>query len=118
MIQVTPQMRVRVAIEPADFRKGIDSLARLVRAELASDPFSGCVFVWRNRRATAVKILAYDGRGFWLCQRRLSQGRFRFWPEERDAERSCTLEAHELTVLLSGGDYAATNAAPVWRRVV
>ena len=79
VIAVTPQMRVLVAIEPTDFRRGIDGLARLVRAELGSDPFSGCVFVFRNRRASAVKILAYDGRGYWLCQKRLSRGRFHCW---------------------------------------
>ena len=60
MIQVAPQMRIRVAIEPADFRRGIDGLARLVREELRSDPFSGAIFVFRNRRATAIKILVYD----------------------------------------------------------
>lgn len=116
MIQVAPQMRILVAIEPADFRKGIDGLARLAREELASDPFSGAIFVFRNRKATAVKILVYDGQGFWLCYKRLSQGRFRFWPQ-RGSQPVRTLEAHELQVLLSGGDFAATRAAPAWRRV-
>ena len=64
MIQVAPQMRVLVAVQPADFRKGIDGLAKLARDELAQDPFSGCLFVFRNRKATAVKILVYDGQGF------------------------------------------------------
>jgi len=117
MIQVSPQMRVLVAIEPADFRCGIDGLARRVRAELSGDPFCGTVFVFRNRRATAVKLLAYDGRGFWLCQKRLSAGRFRFWPGQRGEAQSHALEAHELAVLLSGGDFAAAKASPAWRRV-
>lgn len=115
MIQVAPQMRILVAVEPADFRRGIDGLAKLAREELSSDPFSGCIFVFRNRRATAVKILVYDGQGFWLCQKRLSTGRFRFWPEAGQAAR--TLEAHELQVLLSAGNYEAAQAAPAWRRV-
>ena len=51
MIQITAQMRVLVAIEPVDGRKGIDSLARLCQEKLAEDPFSGCVFVFRSRRA-------------------------------------------------------------------
>lgn len=72
MIQITPQMRVLVAVEPADFRRGIDGLARECRAVLRSDPFSGTVFVFRNRRATAVKILVYDGQGFWLCYNQLA----------------------------------------------
>ena len=114
MIQVAPQMRVLVAVEPADFRKGIDGLARLAREELENDPFSGCLFVFRNRKATAVKILVYDGQGFWLCYKRLSTGRFRSWPS---GQKLRTLEAHELQVLLSAGDFEAAGAAPPWRRL-
>ena len=51
-----------------DFRNGIDGLARVYQEQLQADPFSGRLFVFRNRRRTALKILAYDGRGFWLCQ--------------------------------------------------
>ena len=80
MIQITPQMRIVVAVEAVDFRKGIDGLARLCRDGLAADPMSGWLFVFRNRRATALKVLVYDGQGFWLCQKRLSAGRFRWWP--------------------------------------
>lgn len=116
MIQVTAQMRILVAVEPADFRRGIDGLARAAREELASDPFSGCLFVFRNRRGTAVKILVYDGQGFWLCHKRLSSGRFRFWPSG-PGKRGRSLEAHELQVLLSAGDFEATQAATLWRRV-
>ena len=71
MIQITPQMRIMVAIEPADFRKGIDGLARVCKEVLKQDPFSGWVFVFRNRPATALKALVYDGQGFWLCHKRL-----------------------------------------------
>ena len=117
MIQLTPQTRILVAIEHADFRRGIDGLARQAKEELASDPFSGCVFVFRNRSSTAVKILAYDGRGFWLCHKRLSSGRFRHWPSCADAAMSA-LEAYDLTVLLCGGDPSAARAAPAWRPVV
>ncbi len=116
MIQITPQMRILVAVEPADFRKGIDGLARLCKEQLARDPFCGWVFVFRNRRATAVKVLVYDGQGFWLCHKRLSSGRFRWWPTCR-AGASKTLEAHELQVLLSAGNPERTQAAPAWRPV-
>ena len=68
MIQITPQMRILVAVEAVDFRKGIDSLARLCQEQLQADPFSGGVFVFRSRRATAIKVLVYDGQGFWLAQ--------------------------------------------------
>jgi transposase len=65
VIALTPQLRVLVAVTPADFRCGIDGLARRVRQALADDPFGGAVFVFRNRRGTAIKLLAYDGQGFW-----------------------------------------------------
>lgn len=118
MIQVTPQMRVKVAVEAVDFRKGIDGLARVAKDALASDPFSGCVFVFGNRRRTAVKVLVYDGQGFWLCHKRLSCGRYKHWPvQARGGGRTRSLEAHELQVLLSAGDWTAVRAAPAWRRV-
>ncbi|MHC4422681.1 MAG: IS66 family insertion sequence element accessory protein TnpB [Planctomycetota bacterium] len=116
MIAITPQMRVLVCIDPADFRKGIDGLARLCREALAQEPFSGTVYVFRNRRGTAIKLLAYDGQGFWLCHKRFSQGRFRCWPARGD-EGAVALEGHELQVLLFGGDPTAAQTAPFWRRV-
>ena len=116
MIQITPQMRVLVAVEPADFRKGIDGLARLCKETLGHDPFAGWVFVFRNRRATAVKVLVYDGQGFWLCHKRLSSGRFRWWPTSR-TKAATTLAAHQLQVLLSAGDPEAARAALPWRPV-
>jgi transposase len=116
MIQVTPHMRVLVSVAPVDFRKGIDGLARVCREVLRGDPFSGSVFVFRNRRATAVKLLIYDGQGFWLCQKRLSRGRFFWWPQS-GASLTRVLEAHQLSVLLSGGDPSAAEGAPLWRRV-
>jgi transposase len=60
LIQITPHLRILVAIEPVDGRKGIDSLAQLCREKLEADPFSGCVFIFRSRRGTAIKLLAYD----------------------------------------------------------
>lgn len=116
MIQITPQMRVLVAIEAADFRRGIDGLARLCREVLGSDPFSGTVFVFRNRRRTALKCLVYDGQGFWLAHKRLSTGHFRWWPSDREAVAR-SLRAHEVAVLLSGGDPSWSGAPEAWRRV-
>lgn len=115
MIQITPQMRVVVAIEPVDFRRGIDGLARLCKDVLKHDPFNGWVFVFRNRSAKALKILVFDGQGFWLCHKRLSSGKFGWWP--RGTATAKTLAAHQLQVLLSAGNPEATQAAPVWRSV-
>jgi transposase len=108
-------MRILVATEPADFRKGIDGLAAVCRRQLAQDPMSGCAFVFRNRRGTAIKILLYDGQGFWLCQKRLSQGHFTHWPSGDAPSRD--VESHQLQVLLAGGDADAASGAPIWRPV-
>jgi transposase len=115
MIQITAQMRVLVAIEPVDGRKGIDSLARLCREKLAEDPFSGCVFVFRSRGGTAIRLLSYDGQGYWLAQKRLSKGRFVWWPEASGTAKS--LEAYEAQLLMAAGDLSGVRAAPMWRRV-
>ncbi len=114
MLSITPQMRILVAVEPADFRKGIDGLAGLCRNILREDPFSGCVFVFRNRRATAIKVLVYDGQGFWLCQKRLSQGRFQWWPESA----ACVvreLAARDLQLVVWNGDPSRGAMKPLWR---
>lgn len=115
MIQITAQTRILVAVEPADFRKGIDGLARLCQQALHDDPFSGTLFVFRNRNGKSIKILGYDGQGFWLCQKRLSQGRFRFWPKAN--EPTTSLLAYELQVLLNAGDPQATQAPAPWRQI-
>jgi transposase len=115
MIQVTPQRRILVAVAPADFRKGIDGLACLCRVVLHRDPFRGYVFVFCNRRRQAIKILVYDGQGFWLCQKRLSMGRFPWWPQNASAATEALED--QLAVLLSGGDPGAAKGAPAWRRV-
>ena len=114
MIQITPQMRILVALEAVDGRKGIDSLAQLCREKLAADPFSGCLFVFRSRSATSLKILVYDGQGFWLAQKRLSKGRFAWWPTGTGATQK--LEAHQVQILLAAGN-PVVEAAPMWRRV-
>ena len=114
MIQITPQMRILAAADAVDGRKGIDSLAALCREKLQADPFSGCLFVFRTRSAATIKILVYDGQGFWLATKRLSQGRFRWWPQSETASRK--LAAHQAQLLLAAGD-PDTEAAPQWRPV-
>ncbi len=113
MIQITPHMRILVAIEPIDFRAGIDGLAAACRKRLEADPFSGALFVFRNRARTAIKILVYDGQGFWVCHKRLSSGKFSWWPKGGGPGHE--LQACELQVLLMAGDASSARAAPAWR---
>jgi len=116
MIQVTPQMEIWLAVESVDFRRGIDGLARLCREVLKADPFSGYLFVFRNKRGTAIKILTYDSQGFWLCQKRWSKGRFRWWPRDSD-KKIKTLMAHELQLLIWNGNPAGGQVGPLWKQL-
>ena len=115
MIQVAPQMRILVAIEAVDLRKGIDGLAQLCREKLGADPFSGCLFIFRSRRATAIKVLAFDGQGFWMAQKRLSKGRFVWWPTGKEAEPGCSRPIRRSYCLRRVT--RKPLSAPVWRKV-
>jgi transposase len=116
VIQITPQMRILVAVEPVDFRNGIDGLSGICRRVLEEEPFSGTLFVFCNRRRTALKILSYDGQGFWLCQKRLSEGHYGWWPRGSQTAVSA-LAVHELQLLLWNGDLRSVRTAPSWRRI-
>ena len=116
MIQITPQMRIWLAVEPVDFRKGIDGLAGLCRHALGSDPLEGALFVFRSRSRRALKLLMYDGQGFWLCQKRLSQGRFGWWPSGGQ-QPTLGLDVHQLQLLIWNGNPNHTQAAPMWRPI-
>jgi transposase len=116
MIQVVPQLRILVALDPLDFRKGIDSIAAVCRLKLQQDPFCGALFLFRNRRGTAIKLLCYDGSGYWLCHKRFSEGRLRWWPKQT-GEVLTTLAAKQLQVLLYNGDPDGARMAEDWRKL-
>ena len=112
MLQLTPQSRIFLAVQPVDFRKGIDGLAALCRQTLSENPLDGAVYVFRNRTGTTLKLLAYDGQGFWLCTKRLSHGRFHWWPTA--ASPRVTLLAQHLSILLWNGHPDRAQLAPDW----
>ena len=114
LIQITPQLRILVAIDAVDGRKGIDSLAQLCREKLDADPFSGCLFIFRSRSGRAIRILAYDGQGFWIATKRLSKGRFKWWPT--GSEPAKTLRAHQAQLLLAAGNPDDRSSARVAAR--
>jgi transposase len=115
MLQLAPQSRIFLAIQPVAFRKGIDSLAAVCRQLLHEHPLSGAVFVFRHRSATALKILCDDGQGFWLCMKRLSQGRFTWWPTSTDTP--LTWCARDLLILLWHGNPERAAMATDGRQV-
>ena len=111
MIQITPHMKILVAVEPVDFRRGIDGLAAVCRQVLDTDPMAGTLFIFISRRRHAIKCLVYDSQGFWLCQKRLSRGRFNGWPQgQGPALRWDPLQLHSL---LWNGEPAL--AVAVWK---
>jgi len=116
LIQIAPQFRILVAIEAIDGRKGIDAIAQLCQEKLNADPFSGYLFIFRTRRGTAIRLLQYDGQGFWLATKRLSKGRFQWWPKSTGTPPGAarTLRAHQAQLLLAAGNPDA-EAPPAWR---
>lgn len=115
MLQVTPQTRILLALQPVDFRKGIDGMAAVCRNHLSQDPMSGILFLFRNRSATALRVLAYDGQGFWLCSKRLSKGQFDWWP----VSTSCVtkIDCRELQTLLWNGNPVSAGFSADWKKI-
>ena len=109
-------MRIMLAVEPVDFRKGIDGLAGVCKKSLQTDPFCGTLFIFRNRKGTSIKILLYDGQGFWICQKRLSSGRFTWWPAIGE-QKIALLAVHELQLLLWNGNPASSIAGQMWKKI-
>jgi transposase len=113
MLQVTPQHRLLLAVEPIDFRAGIDALKAVCQQRLMCDPFSGTIFAFANRARTSVKLLVYDASGFWLCQKRFSQGKLAWWP--KDSSETVSLRASEFQILLAQGDPMKAAIPQDWR---
>jgi transposase len=115
MLVVSPKHKVYLAIQAIDFRRAIDGLSALCRHQFAQDPFSGHYFIFRNLRASAIKILMFDSQGFWLFQKRLSKGTFQHWPKSPTS--AIMLNSTQLQVLLQNGDPAAVNTETPWRLI-
>lgn len=115
MLSISPQTSIFIAVECVDFRLGIDGLAQRCRSLLSQDPMSGCVFVFKNRKSNAIKILTYDGQGFVLYHKRWSSGRLTWWPQSNSC--STKVPARELQILLYNGHPKRANMANDWRAV-
>jgi transposase len=112
VIAVPPGVRILLAAQPVDFRKGMDGLAALVQRALRADPFQGDVFIFRPRRADRVKLLVFDGTGLVLYSKRLEAGRF-CWPSPADGV--VRLSAAQLATLLEGLPWHRLQPRPVRR---
>jgi transposase len=107
--------KIYVAVEAVDMRKGFDGLYGLVRDQLGQDPLSGYQFLFSNRTRTRLKALVWDGSGLWVCAKRLEKGRFR-WPTASEKQRSVTMRAEELAMLVNGLDLKQTQSRKWYRR--
>jgi transposase len=99
MLSLSPATRVYVALAPIDLRGSFNRLTALVKNTLESDPLSGHLFVFTNQLRNRLKVLYWDGSGFWVCAKRLEQGRFA-WPQGTGA--SCQLRPEQWTNLVQG----------------
>jgi transposase len=107
LISPPPGVRVYLAMQPCDMRKGLDGLAAQVQTALGADPFSGALFVFRGKRGDMLKILCWDGSGLCLFAKRLEHGRF-VWPPI--VEGRLHLTAAQLALLVEGIDWRRTVA--------
>ena len=117
MIALSPQKRIYVFPEHVDFRNGLEGLVALAKLKTKEDPFKGALFLFRNRKRTAIKAVAYDGQGFWLFMKRLSEGKFQHWPSARADEVHVKLLARELTVLLWNGNPKQALMRDDWKKL-
>jgi transposase len=113
MLAINNKQKIFLAINPIDFRCGIDGIANVCKRQFLLDPQSGHLFVFRNKAATSVKILGFDNQGYWLLQKRLSQGSFRHWPTSQySVVYLSTAQCH---VLLDNGNPGTVATAPPWK---
>lgn len=115
MLQITPHHRLLLAVRPADFRRGLDGLIALCKQNLEEDPFSGTIFVFTNKKRSSIKILVFDGNGFWLCQKRFSSGRLAWWPTQNTS--SFPVNPSQLLILFSQGNPLDANLPSDWKAV-
>jgi transposase len=107
--------KIYVAVDAVDMRKGFEGLYGLVRDQLGADPLSGHLFLFSNRTRTRLKALVWDGSGLWVCAKRLEKGRFR-WPTASEKQRSVTMRAEELAMLVNGLDLNQAQPRKWYRR--
>lgn len=107
----TRGLRVCLAVEPADLRRGFEGLATLVRESLHEDERSSQLFVFTNRRHDRIRILYWDGTGLWVMTKRLEQGTFA-WPQIPDGAAQIRLRPEALEMLLAGIDLKGARLRP------
>jgi transposase len=109
MLSVPGQVKVFLCLAATDMRKSFDSLAAVVEEQLRLDPLSGHLFVFRSKRGDRVKLLYWEEGGYALWYKRLEVGTFRFPAPAQLDERSLTISAADLTMLIDGVDLSSVK---------
>ena len=112
MLSLPPSVRIFIARDIVDLRKGFDGLSALVIEVIDEDPLSGHLFVFFNRRRDRVKILYWDQSGYWLLYKRLERGRFKVFDQASDKPKSFEMNAKDLALLLDGIDLRGARRRP------
>jgi transposase len=99
MLSVPPNTSIFLHTRPTDMRKGFDGLSGIVRDEFETDPLDGSMFLFINRRRDRMKILHWDGTGFWLYYKRLEAGTFEMIQSD---DKRVKIDATQLAMLLGG----------------
>jgi transposase len=115
MLSLPTSVRIWLATQGTDLRKSFDTLAEVVRQQLQSDPLSGQLFVFRNKRGDRVKLLYWDEDGYVIVYKRLEIGSFRFPQAEASG---IEIRAADLQMLLDGVDLDSVNRQKRYRRPV
>ena len=116
MLSFAGSLKVFVALEACDMRKGFNGLHALAAERLGEDPRQGAVFVFSNRRRTRLKLLYWDGTGLWVMTKRLEQGTFS-WPKSAQPQATkLKLSAEALAMLTDGVDLRGGRLRPWYER--
>ena len=117
MLTLPASVRIYVAAEAVDLRRGFDGLAAATRSVIRADPLSGHLFVFTNRRHNRVKVLVWDRTGYLLLYKRLERGTFHLPMEPEVGCRHVELDAGELGLMLEGVDLRGARRRERWRRL-
>ena len=116
MLSFAGSLRVFLAVEPCDMRKGFEGLHGLVGERLREDVRGGALFVFTNKRHTRLKVLYFDGTGLWLMTKRLEEGTFA-WPKTGEiGSAKLALRPEAFAMLTDGIDLRGAKMRPWFER--
>jgi transposase len=117
VLTLPASVRIYVAAEAVDLRRGFDGLAAATRSLIRQDPLSGHLFVFLNRRKNRIKLLVWDRTGYLLLYKRLERGTFHLATEPVAGERHVEVDAGELGLVMEGLDLRGAVRRERWRRL-